>query len=617
MSASSDSIPDSSESAPKDTSASADATHLPQSTAPSLSRWLYNHNPFYVLSTACVMFGIHQICQDPIASEQIHSIRFANGQLLLALAGYTLFLTGTAMALIRAGRVWDDARTILLTILLLLVVIGIDLDKPILLLGSPRPMETGWSVAGLVAVGPMLALVVGELIFRGAGIALPWLYRGPLYLTLGSFYLVPWVLKYCLATIGDDQPELGRQLSMAGCLFFPLFTALLSLPLLRAAATGPESIAGHGTPWIYPVFPWSIWVMLAFVIAFRTFYCTISFHPFGGTFSGFQLYFLTPIVLLAFGLTWEIQRAAGLIRQSRWTLAAALLWPVLLLTTDRGSLVAIQFLNFYEYAVGSPIRAALAGVAGLWLYAHLRGERGLLNALRPWLWLLLAIFPERLTSAGHLNDIWQPTNWTIPCCIAIVIELAVALTANRRSLATVTNLILLTPLVVKVLALRLGVPATPSIGPIGSFLMLQGWMLLIWSIGRCYRNDRFEAVPPVGLAALMLWVMLTGRWLGAEIAGDTITFLGIVSLVTTGVLARWPGSFAMGTAASMIGFAVAIRLCAKLCHWLSTLDRPEAVAALIAGGGLFAVGGLISWAKGSASQRKSEASIPVSPATSP
>src|SRR4051794_28304284 len=75
--------------------------------ARGLVGWLYTSNPFYVLSADLVFIGLRM-------SFDTSGKSFETGALMVALLGYTLLLATTACLLIRVGRVWDDARTILL-----------------------------------------------------------------------------------------------------------------------------------------------------------------------------------------------------------------------------------------------------------------------------------------------------------------------------------------------------------------------------------------------------------------------------------------------------------------------------------------------------------------------
>src|SRR3954468_14918575 len=99
-----------------------------------------------------------------------------SGLLPALLAGYTLLLSGIAVLIIRGGQVWDDARTILLVIVLLFFMLSASLD--VLLVEN---FSTG-SLLTIAALG--LAWTVSEGLLRLLRIHLAPQYRRPYYLML-------------------------------------------------------------------------------------------------------------------------------------------------------------------------------------------------------------------------------------------------------------------------------------------------------------------------------------------------------------------------------------------------------------------------------------------------
>ena len=89
----------------------------------SLIRLVYTHNPFYLIGTFLILFGLQQaLGNEPNLA--------ASGLLISLLALYTLLLAVIAVVIIRYGQVWDDARTILLLIVLLFFMLSAGLDLP-------------------------------------------------------------------------------------------------------------------------------------------------------------------------------------------------------------------------------------------------------------------------------------------------------------------------------------------------------------------------------------------------------------------------------------------------------------------------------------------------------
>src|SRR5262245_38181814 len=83
----------------------------------SLARFLYTHNPFYLVGTLLVLFGVQQcLGREPTLAT--------SGLLVAIMAAYTLLLAAIAAVVIRIGQVWDDARTIVLVIVLLFFMLS-------------------------------------------------------------------------------------------------------------------------------------------------------------------------------------------------------------------------------------------------------------------------------------------------------------------------------------------------------------------------------------------------------------------------------------------------------------------------------------------------------------
>ncbi len=94
-------------------------------------RFLYSSNPFYILSADLVFLGL-RISFGPggPASE--------TWALLLGLGGYTLVLATTACFLIRAGRLWDDLRSLLLLIVMMFLAMATSIDDTMAADRAPR-----------------------------------------------------------------------------------------------------------------------------------------------------------------------------------------------------------------------------------------------------------------------------------------------------------------------------------------------------------------------------------------------------------------------------------------------------------------------------------------------
>src|SRR5688500_10030774 len=127
------------------------------SSVQSVVRFLYTQNPFYLIGTLLILFGLQQVLgKEPSLAT--------SGLLAACIAAYTLFLAAIAAVIIRYGKVWDDARTILLVIVLMFFMLSTSLDA--VLLTAP--------LAGslILAAGLAFSIAVSEGLLRGLRIHL-------------------------------------------------------------------------------------------------------------------------------------------------------------------------------------------------------------------------------------------------------------------------------------------------------------------------------------------------------------------------------------------------------------------------------------------------------------
>src|SRR4030095_6545426 len=93
----------------------------PSSSFASIARFLYTQNPFYLIGTLLVLFGLQQsLGREPQLAT--------SGMLMGLLVGYTLVLAAIATVVLRCGQILDDARTILLVIVLMFFMLSASLD---------------------------------------------------------------------------------------------------------------------------------------------------------------------------------------------------------------------------------------------------------------------------------------------------------------------------------------------------------------------------------------------------------------------------------------------------------------------------------------------------------
>ncbi len=96
---------------------------------------------------------------------------FSASMLTLCLTGYTVLLAITAYLVIRVGKVWDDARSLLLLIVLMFLGIAVTLDD---VLAAIPPVGIWYCIGGW-----LLAALLSEILLRSIRLRLPALFRLP------------------------------------------------------------------------------------------------------------------------------------------------------------------------------------------------------------------------------------------------------------------------------------------------------------------------------------------------------------------------------------------------------------------------------------------------------
>jgi hypothetical protein len=331
----------------------------------NLVRLLYNTNPFYALSAVLVLIGLHQLTHDPSVVGDPYSVAAASWLYFVGIAGYAALLAGVAVFIIRRGAVWDDARTILVTLLLLMAAMSVSFDH--LLLTQPGTMLQ------MLTAGAILAIGITEGVLRGAGIYLSSAYRIPLYLSYGLLFLYPAAITYTLDTIGGADSRLGLSATRWLTFLFPTASACVGLTLLPAAMAGPKSVAGNRSPWRWAWFPWSAFVILGVALALRSWYLTVSFDPRPKWDTAFAGYFLLPFGWVVALLLFENGRSVG--NRAVQYLALAVTMALLPLGLPGPNLTPPQreFLIDFMATLGPPARWALGGGAILSAWFALRG----------------------------------------------------------------------------------------------------------------------------------------------------------------------------------------------------------------------------------------------------
>jgi hypothetical protein len=326
----------------------------PNSRFNALVRFVYTQNPFYLISACLILYGLR-------AAFGAGLCRPSNPfPLVGSLCVHTLLMALTAVLAIRLGKVWDDARSILLILLLQFFALSVGFDE----LCNTDP----YLAIGLLAFGFVFSLVVSESVIRGIGVYFPAVYRLPFYAIIGLMFAYPVYVSNGLFTV---HPDVIRDRIAA----FPMIAGCLLLSLLPAVRRGSRAIEKNGTPWRWPWYPWSVFAVLAVGICARFFALGLSFNPEPGMESAMGLYHLVPLLLAGSLLVVEIGIVENRPRVGYGVLLAVPLLLGLATPVVTDNYAYGQALDVLSHSAGSPIWLTLVSLAAFYSWALWRGLR--------------------------------------------------------------------------------------------------------------------------------------------------------------------------------------------------------------------------------------------------
>jgi hypothetical protein len=381
--------------------------------------WVCTKNPFYAISAALVLLGLW-------ISFGNQAEELENWLLMGGLTGHTLLLAATALMLVRLLNLWDDARTVMLLVVLMFLATSVTFDY---LLIADQRRGASFNLMGLG-----LSIFVSETLLRFTRLRLPDLYRAPYYLVLTLFFLYPIFIRSLLV---PGQPESQEPL-MWGLFGFSTAAGLAFLTLLPALRRGAEYVQDNGSPWPWPFYPWSLFVVLALAVPGRAVLMCWSLHPLDANHYDrliFGPYFLIPFGFALTILMLELGQKLANMTMLRLGLAApALLLGMALLghnptdpiyrllrvmTVSFGNFEAFAnvsmemdpvynaFLGMFSLRLGvDPLFAALALTGGFYAYAAARRVPLAAECLAGVFAVMAIVGPESLS--GGLRSSFEP-----------------------------------------------------------------------------------------------------------------------------------------------------------------------------------------------------------------
>lgn len=312
---------------------------------------LHTHNPFYLISCFLIIYGLQGWATGAEASGGLlpQTLSMAGG-----IAGYSLLMSLTCIAVVRLGKVWEDARSIFLVVLISLVALSTSFDQLCIEQFDPS--------VGLAVAGFLFSLATCEALIQFCGLRLTRWYRAAMYSMFGVFFGSPPLLGYFVAERYDT-------LAGAGSALFSIAFAAAMLLLIPAVALGRRSARRNGTPWRWPWYPLAAFAVITVLACIRTHAIWMSFG-FLGKGVTFEPMLLLPI--LAALLILFCEAGIGLRRPGicRGTLLAT---PLLLLCGLSGSgMTHLPIQSFIADWLGSGWTVAILTVSAVFLYMTMR-----------------------------------------------------------------------------------------------------------------------------------------------------------------------------------------------------------------------------------------------------
>jgi hypothetical protein len=361
---------------------------------------------------------------------------------------------------------------------------------------------------------------------------------------LALFFLYPVALVPWLGKPNDA----GLQWLLFG--FAQVATLCFAL-LWPAVRRGENYVRGNGSPWPWPLYPWSLFAFLALCVAGRAYYLCLSFHFVGRGVTIFGPYFLVPLVaclstlwltgaarserrwiphlLLVAPVVWialsVFHREEALYRAFLGTFIAALRVSPLLLTLCAA-------LAYYQYARALRLAGAEFLMTITMLAMSIVGPRSLIFWETPhafaWPWAVAALW--HAVQAWRLRSEWR---WLLTgVLLAVAMDLAVGEIIWEWRFAAMYHTLLFA-------ALLIGYFGN---GPVARWLkrnagpvLLLGGMFGAWHAASTWPQHPFAA--QVAYVALLTTVALSYAIL-VRMRVYYLTAVAIASL--GGAICAWP-----------------------------------------------------------------------------
>ena len=530
-------------------------------------RRLWSQNPFYIVSAGCTVHGI--------------GLWFKGGDngnpwMLMGLIGsYILLMAFAAFGVVRFGKVWEDARSIFVIILLLFVELTLSFDGTFL-----RDPATGRL---LLVVGLVLALTVTEGLLFGLRIRFRARYRIPYYLMMGQLFLYPLFLLPVL--------KAGETTALSWRLFlFSPIAAVTILSLIPAVHGGQRYIRKNGTPWRWPLYPWTVFVTLIACLAVRAFAICASFDPVLSQSlaeamelqSAFNGYFLLPIVIAVAVLLLE----AGLKSKRKTVSVLAMLVAVSgigLSALRATSVPQILFLEEYTRVLTSPLYVALCVATVFFLYAFVRKSPFAEACLNAAIGLHLVIGAG---TSSYVTRLTEPPVWPLLVLAGLHIGLGCWRHQPRR---------LVTGLLGAIATLHLTVLHDVPVNYRNAVTVHMSWIVLLVT-GIVFKDGLLKTWAAASMVFMAGAALVVGHQMNGIEPWIPVAYAGVLASIAGGfAMGLRDGQFAMATLLNS-GFVV-VESSRWFLRWLHRQPDWQGIAFYLAGLACFVLAVAVSIAK--------------------
>lgn len=463
----------------------------------SLGRFLYTQNPFYLISCFLILYGLQ------IATLAQGDLYTRSMFLTVSIAGYMLLMAVTCIAVVRWGKVWQDARSIFLVVIISQVALSSGLDEHCIY---------HWrSATTLLLAGAAFTLLVTEFLLHACRLRFPLWYRLSFYGLMSIFFLAPIGLGWAVIHREDAIANWGAPL-------FSTSIAAALLLLVPAVRRGGEIFGNSIAPWRWPYYPLAAFAILIVLAAIRAHAIWMSFGFFGAS-AQFEPFLLLPIGWAVLVLMVEADAKSG---PSQRTYTAMALAPAMLLCGfSRDGMTHLPIASDMQALYGSAHTLTLAALAAFYLLVWIRGVKGSEYAVilslfamagftqlptlaeavgfRHWMYLLAA---SLFALAVCLRNVRSAPNWLVFTTVTVITTLTAGFEYDEPvvSMIVAAGFVLLALMTIGAM---LDSELAEVLRVIAAAIMLAGTlMLVLWHVARDPGSAATLAMTAMSLAAI-------------------------------------------------------------------------------------------------------------------